>query len=231
MTDPEALDRVRTIARPDWQRIDTVCLDMDGTILDQRFDNQFWLEVLPQQWSARHGMSVEAARAELLQRINAKRGTLQWYCIDYWSDQLQMDFAALKHAMRHEVRYLPGALEFIGRARGLGKRLVLATNAHPVSLAIKDEAAALKQHFDVCVSSHEYGAPKESPAFWRALYSRQGVVPAATLFADDSASVVRAARDAGIAWVYQVLHPDTTQPPQKPLPEVHAIHGIGEIPD
>ncbi len=29
---------------PDWDRIDTVCLDMDGTVLDLRFDNLFWLE-------------------------------------------------------------------------------------------------------------------------------------------------------------------------------------------
>ena len=29
---------------PDWPRIDTVCLDMDGTVLDLHFDNVFWLE-------------------------------------------------------------------------------------------------------------------------------------------------------------------------------------------
>ena len=31
----------------DWERIDTVLLDMDGTLLDLHFDNHFWREHLP----------------------------------------------------------------------------------------------------------------------------------------------------------------------------------------
>ncbi len=34
---------------PAWSRIDVVCLDMDGTVLDLRFDNRFWLEMLPRR--------------------------------------------------------------------------------------------------------------------------------------------------------------------------------------
>ena len=32
---------------PVWAQIEAVCLDMDGTVLDLRFDNYFWLEVVP----------------------------------------------------------------------------------------------------------------------------------------------------------------------------------------
>ena len=31
----------------DWTSIDTVLLDMDGTLLDLRFDNWFWQEHVP----------------------------------------------------------------------------------------------------------------------------------------------------------------------------------------
>ncbi len=31
----------------DWSTLDTVFLDMDGTLLDLHFDNHFWLEHLP----------------------------------------------------------------------------------------------------------------------------------------------------------------------------------------
>ena len=34
-----------TAARVDWDRIDTVLVDMDGTLLDLAFDNFFWLEL------------------------------------------------------------------------------------------------------------------------------------------------------------------------------------------
>ncbi|HBT55971.1 MAG TPA: haloacid dehalogenase, partial [Pseudomonas sp.] len=30
-----------------WNAIDTVLLDMDGTLLDLHFDNHFWLEHMP----------------------------------------------------------------------------------------------------------------------------------------------------------------------------------------
>lgn len=30
-----------------WEQIDTVFLDMDGTLLDLHFDNYFWLTYVP----------------------------------------------------------------------------------------------------------------------------------------------------------------------------------------
>jgi putative hydrolase of the HAD superfamily len=38
-----------------WHAIDTVLLDMDGTLLDLHFDNHFWLEHLPQRYAELHG--------------------------------------------------------------------------------------------------------------------------------------------------------------------------------
>ena len=40
----------------DWTSIDTVLLDMDGTLLDLRFDNWFWQEHVPTHFArgARH---------------------------------------------------------------------------------------------------------------------------------------------------------------------------------
>ena len=31
----------------DWDHIDTVFLDLDGTLLDLGFDNDFWLDFIP----------------------------------------------------------------------------------------------------------------------------------------------------------------------------------------
>ncbi|KEP73664.1 nucleotidase, partial [Microbacterium sp. SUBG005] len=31
----------------DWQAVDTVLLDMDGTLLDLAFDNYFWQKLVP----------------------------------------------------------------------------------------------------------------------------------------------------------------------------------------
>ena len=71
-----------------WDEIETVFLDMDGTLLDLHYDNYFWQELLPATWAEKHNISTEQARATLMPKLMSKKGTLSWYCIDYWSDEL-----------------------------------------------------------------------------------------------------------------------------------------------
>jgi len=222
-------DLERSPVLPDWSAIRTVCLDMDGTVLDLRFDNLFWLEALPLRWGERHGVPAEEAMTRLRTRFDAKRGTLEWYCVDHWSEELDFDIAALKSELREHIRYLPGAVEFLDAVRALGKRLLLTTNAHPISLAVKERHTGLARHFDTLVSSHEFGVPKESVEFWARLAEHHGVDPVSTLFVDDSAAVLEAARAAGVHAVYQLLRPDSTQPPRAPLPGVRGIAGLGDL--
>ena len=214
---------------PDWSSVETVCLDMDGTVLDLRFDNLFWLEALPRRWGAERGLDAAAALAQLKPRFDAKRGTLDWYCIDHWSEELGFDVAALKAEMRAHIRYLPGAADFLDRVRALGKRVLLTTNAHPISLAIKQGQTGLERHFDELVSSHEFGVPKESPEFWARLALGHGVRPGSTVFVDDSVAVLQAAQAAGVRWIYQVLQPDSTRPAHGQVPGFTGVRSLGAL--
>jgi putative hydrolase of the HAD superfamily len=220
---------VRPTPAPDWRRIDTVCLDMDGTVLDLHFDNVFWLDLLPQRWGAARGLDGAAALAQLKPLFEARRGTLEWYCVDHWSEALGVDVPALKHEMRASIRYLDGASEFLDQLRATGKRVLLTTNAHPVSLRVKDAQTQLSRHFDELVSSHEFGVPKEAPEFWRRLARGHGVDVRRTLFVDDSAAVLHAALAAGVAWIYQVLQPDSTRPPHAPLDGVPGVLRLADL--
>ncbi len=62
-----------------------------------------------------------------------------------------------------------------------GKRRVLVTNAHPVTLAIKNEQVRLSAYFDACYSTHPFDAPKEAAAFWPRLNVQEPFVPQRTL--------------------------------------------------
>ena len=214
---------------PDWDAVTTVCLDMDGTVLDLSFDNLFWLDALPRRWGEKHGVPADQAIPQLHARFDAKRGTLDWYCIDHWSEQLDFDIAALKVEMHEHIRYLPGALGFLDAVRARGKRLLLTTNAHPISLDIKNRQTGLAQHFDELVSSHEFGVPKESPEFWARLSRGHRVSVASALFVDDSRPVLEAARAAGVRWVYQVLQPDSAQAPHAAAPGFSGIRALGDL--
>jgi len=201
------------LSAADWQRIDHVLLDLDGTLLDLGFDNHFWQVLVPAAWGELRGLSPVAARAALAPRFAACAGTLAWYSTEYWTDELGLDIAALKRRDSHRIRWLPGAQRFLGAARRRGKRLVLLTNAHPQALAIKHECTRVLDHLDAGYSSHEFGAPKEDARFWAALGSREPHEPSRCLFVDDSDSVLRAARAAGIGMVRAVRRPDSTRSP------------------
>jgi putative hydrolase of the HAD superfamily len=155
-----------------------------------------------------------AAWEVLAPKFQAVRGTMQWYCIDYWSAELGLDIAAIKREALHRVSYLPGALDFLGRLKASGKRRVLVTNAHPVTLAIKNEQSRLTDHFDAWYSTHAFHAPKEDALFWPRLNAKEPFVPTRTLFIDDSLPVLDAAHAFGIAWLRAVRLPDSGQPRQ-----------------
>jgi 5'-nucleotidase len=212
----------------DWQAIDTVLLDMDGTLLDLRFDNWFWLTLIPVRYAEANGLGVEEARALLQPKFQDVAHTLPWYCIEYWTRELGLDIAALKREVLERVEFLPGAEQFLQKLKAHGKRVVLVTNSHPKTLAIKDERVALTRYFDACYSSHPFAAPKESHDFWRRLAEQEPFAPARTLFVDDSVPVLERARRYGIAHLRAVRRPDSGLPAQATA-DFAAIDGVSEL--
>ena len=194
---------------PDWREIDTVLLDLDGTLLDQAYDNHIWRDLVPQRYAIAKSLERDAANAEIARLFAARSGTLDWYSIDYWSDTLGVDIGTLHREVRSHVAWLPGAREFLARLRAAGKRTVLLTNSHPIALTVKHEESGVLDHLDAAVTSHELGAPKENASFWQAARSRFGYDPGRALFADDNSKMLAAAHEAGVRWVYGVRHWDT----------------------
>ena len=96
-----------------WKSIDTVLLDMDGTLLDLHFDNHFWLEHMPACYARHHGQSVDWAKAELYPMMQAIQGQLEWYCLDYWTRELGLPIVELKREIAHLISLRPDADLFL----------------------------------------------------------------------------------------------------------------------
>jgi 5'-nucleotidase len=197
--------------------IDTLLLDLDGTLLDLAFDTHFWLEVVPGYYGAVRGMTAQQALEQHIQpRLRAAEGTLNWYCLDYWSQMLELDLSVIKSRHDERIAWLPGAQQFLREQRAAGRRLVLATNSHPDTLRIKDQKVGVRAFLDAMYSSHEFGAPKEHAEFWLRFRAAERYDPARSAFIDDNPKVLAAARASGIGCVIAVTDPDSSRPPRPP---------------
>jgi HAD superfamily hydrolase (TIGR01509 family) len=213
---------------PDWQNIDTVFLDMDGTLLDLNFDTHFWREHVPKRYAQLHQMDLQDAKQALYPRFKKAEGTMDWYCLDYWSRELQMDIALLKEEVDHLITVFPNVRNFLDQLRLLHKHVVLVTNAHYKSLSLKMERTQLGGHLDDIVCAHDLGLPKENTDFWNKLQSIQPFNPLSTLLIDDSLPVLRSAQSYGIAHLLAVHQPDSAFPP-KDVEEFDAIYNFKDM--
>ena len=211
-----------------WDDIDTVLLDMDGTLLDLHFDNYFWQEYLPRHYARKHRISEEESSAYLHGQTSSNQGTLDWYCLDHWSKRLDMDIPALKRELQHMIRLRPHVLDFLTRLHHSHRDVVLVTNAHRVTLEIKMEQVDITHWFDRVVVSHDLEAPKEDLAFWEKLQSLHPFEPSRTLLIDDTERILDSAREYGIAHLLTLLQPDSRRE-KRIATRFPGIHHFDEI--
>lgn len=211
-----------------WDEVDTLLLDMDGTLLDLAFDNYFWLELVPARFAEASGLDRDVAQREIEQRYGKVVGTLPWYCLDHWTRELRLDLRALKRAHRHLIRYLPGAETFLESARARGLRLILVTNAHRDTLAIKAEVTGVDRWMHAVVCSHDYATPKETGRFWHELARRHALDPERSLLLEDSLSVLAAARAFGVRHPIAIRRPDSRLD-RREIVGFPAVDGVGDL--
>lgn len=211
-----------------WNNIDTVLLDMDGTLLDLYFDNYFWQEYLPARWGELHGLDADAAKRELVPRFRSMEGTLSWYCLDFWSRELNIDVLALKAGVEDLIRMRPSAQDFLESLIRRGLQPVLVTNAHRDLISMKLARTGIGRYFGQVISSHQYGVPKEQVEFWSKLREDVDFPPERTVLIDDNLTVLRAARAFGIAHLFSIARPDSTEP-LRDTEEFTAIHDFRDM--
>ncbi len=212
----------------DWSQINTVLLDMDGTLLDLNFDNHFWLTFVPQRYAELNQLSLAESKKILTPLFQSMEGRLEWYCLDYWSRQLKLDIAGLKAEIAELITVLPHVIEFLDALKHTNKTVMLVTNAHPDSLSLKMEKTCLHPFFDQIICSHNLGYAKEHQAFWRDFQQQYGWNKQNTLMVDDSLPVLRAAQTFGVAHLISINKPDS-QKIEKTMTEFPAIRDFRSL--
>ncbi len=193
----------------DWTQIDSILLDLDGTLLDLNFDLHFWLEYLPQVYSEKHNISHQQAQDILLTMLNAVKGKLDWYCIDFWQEKLDLDIMKLKNNISHLIKVHPNVKRFLTLARKHDKQIYLITNAHRKTIKLKMSVTQLQDYFDGIVSSHDFGVAKQEQAFWHKLSEVINLDKNRAIFFDDSLDVLKSAFEFNIKHVVAISKPSS----------------------
>lgn len=212
----------------DWKNINTVLLDMDGTLLDLHFDSHFWLEHLPHRYAELHKLEKSSVQSNLIAQIMAEKGRLNWYSLDYWSERLGVDILALKREIQHLIGFRVDALDFLQWLKVAHPRVVLATNADRKSLALKLPLTGLEEYVDFIFSSSDIGIPKEHQGYWHALMEVDPFDPTTTLLIDDNESVLASAQAFGIAQLITISQPDSHSPLRQ-MTEFPAVTRFAEL--
>jgi len=212
----------------DWAELDTVLLDLDGVLIDLRFDNEFWMRVVPRHYARMHGLSQQCAEQKVFALYRQRAGSLDWYCIEHWSMSLGLDILLLMRSLAERVSLRPQAREFLERLRRRDCRVLVLTNAHPEAMAIKLERTGIGPLLHHSCSTHELGLPKEAPGFWEDFCKRRPFDLQRTLFIDDNEDILHNARRAGIRRLLTVRRPDSERPARENL-QFPAIDSFAEL--
>ena len=89
--------------------------DLDGVILDLKYDIKFWQSWLPEHVANQTNQSIEETQAEIQAEINKQRGTLNFYNLSYWDDLLNVDCMQIIKEKEEKCSYLEGSHEALQR--------------------------------------------------------------------------------------------------------------------
>jgi putative hydrolase of the HAD superfamily len=182
-----------------WNEIDDVLLDMDGTLLDRHFDNFFFEEELPRRYALMHGLSCEGSRERLMAMYRSVEGELAWTDLDYWTERVGIDVVAMHKELDHMIGFLPSTESFLRELKTLGRRVTILTNAHQSGVEVKIAKTGLDRHVDRIVTASEVGYLKMRPAYWPTCQRLVGFNSSRALFIDDDEGCLAAAQQFGIS--------------------------------
>ena len=183
-----------------FKDIECLLIDMDGVILDNAYDNDFWQNQIPEVIADSKGIAFDDAKRLAIQIFNYKKNTKDWYDVDYWSNMLSIDIEAQKRSEKSfsKISLYDGVIDTLSALKNK-KKMILITNAHRKTLNIKLEKYNLTPYFDEMVCAHELNYVKEDIQLWYMLRSKYRLDYEKTLLVEDTINNINVGLSAGIS--------------------------------
>ena len=183
-----------------FKETECILFDMDGVILDNTYDNNFWQNQIPAVLADKKGCSFEDAKRLAVQIFNYKKNTMDWYDLDYWSNMLGIDIEEQKRLPESydKIKLYDGAFDILKKVKK-DRKIILITNAHRKTLNIKLKKYDLSPYFDDMVCAHELHYVKEDIQLWYMLRSKYQLDFKKTILVEDTIKNIMVGLSAGIS--------------------------------
>ena len=132
----------------DWRGYKLISFDLQGTLSDSAFSDEFWLELLPQLYAERNEVSLVDAKAVLKERFKSVgRYHRLYYCPQDWIEELcpTSSFGELVRRLSNAPMLFPDTLELVRELFGTVPLIILSTTTREF---IASELGDAQNYFD-----------------------------------------------------------------------------------
>lgn len=202
-------------------KFEVVSFDLQGTLSDSAFSDEFWLETLPLLYSKKKGISLEAAKQTLNQKFKDwGKYDYRYYSLKYWLDELDLTiaFADVIKQMKNKPLFFEEMKALLSELYGKTKLIIISSTTREfIDLELGDN----KRYFDNVYSSlDDFSIPGKPVNLYKQISLILNVNPSNMIHIGDSKDMdIDNAKDAG----FETFFFDKTQPKEKVIEHIKQV--------
>ena len=159
-----------------------VSFDLDGTLVDEKFDKIIWHEEIPKLFAEKNKIDIETAtnmvfaeyyRGAFIDNVDC------WTDISYWFRRLGLDgWSTLMANMKKHILVYDDTLRTLEQLSHKKFKLIIISNAEKKFLDMKLEAEGLKKHFSSVFSAQStFGVRKKNKEVFMKVLEKLKIEP------------------------------------------------------
>ncbi|MDP2672572.1 MAG: HAD family hydrolase [Nanoarchaeota archaeon] len=181
-----------------------ISFDLQGTLSDHLFSDEFWIEILPKFYSEKNNISLEQAKKDLHKQFKEiGRYDFRYYSVKYWLKKINMiiSFKKIIKLTKNKPLFFDDVTELV---KDLSKKVNLVISSSTTKDFINVELGVNKKYFKKVFSSlDDFNIPGKPKEFYLKLAKKLGVKPEEILHVgDDEEMDIKNARLAGLNTFY-----------------------------
>lgn len=132
-----------------------ISFDLDGTLVDDKFDELIWKREIPYLYAKKHGLMFDEAFKQVTTEYKKLWGKVnRWRDVSFWFEHfgLKEDWKNIMEEIAHEIKVYPEVIQLLKKLHGKHK-LIILSHSERKFLELKLKCEGLENFFDFTFST------------------------------------------------------------------------------